>query len=47
MSKIEYQIDNFKKSIIKLEEVLNLKKDSIVRDSAIKRFEISFVFVGN
>lgn len=42
MSKREYQIENFKKSIIKLEEVLSLKKDPIVRDSAIKRFEISY-----
>jgi len=42
MFKRSYQLENFEKSIQKLDEVLSLKKDSIIRDSAIKRFEISF-----
>ncbi|HQO99111.1 MAG TPA: HI0074 family nucleotidyltransferase substrate-binding subunit [Caldisericia bacterium] len=42
MFKKSYQLENFEKSIQKLDEVLSLKKDSIIRDSAIKRFEISF-----
>lgn len=33
---------DFEKSIQKLEEVLNLEKTDIVRDSAIKRFELCF-----
>lgn len=33
---------DFKKAILKLEEVLKLKKTEITRDSAIKRFEICF-----
>ncbi|HOC52950.1 MAG TPA: HI0074 family nucleotidyltransferase substrate-binding subunit [Caldisericia bacterium] len=42
MFKRSYQLENFEKSIQKLDEVLSLKKDPIIRDSAIKRFEISF-----
>jgi len=38
MFKKSYQLENFEKSIQKLDEVLSLKKDSIIRDSAIKRF---------
>ena len=35
-------LEDFKKSIKRLEEVLKLKKTKITRDSAIKRFEICF-----
>ncbi|MEW5907776.1 MAG: HI0074 family nucleotidyltransferase substrate-binding subunit [Patescibacteria group bacterium] len=35
-------LDDFKKAIERLEEVLNLEKTDITRDSAIKRFEICF-----
>ena len=34
--------DNFSKAINKLEDVLSLEKTEIIRDSAIKRFEICF-----
>lgn len=34
--------ENFKKSIQKLEEALGLEKTDIIRDSAIKRFELCF-----
>jgi len=33
---------DFEKAITRLEEALALRKDAIVRDSAIQRFEISF-----
>jgi len=35
-------IEDFKKSVENLEEVLNLKRTKVVRDSAIKRFELCF-----
>jgi len=35
-------IEDFKKAVEKLEEVLSLKKTEIVRDSSIKRFELCF-----
>ncbi len=35
-------LKDFEKAIKKLEEVLALKKDEIIRDSAIKRFELCF-----
>ncbi len=35
-------IKDFKKSVENLEEVLDLKKTKIIRDSAIKRFELCF-----
>lgn len=35
-------IKDFEKSINKLEEVLKFDKNEIIRDSAIKRFEICF-----
>ena len=34
--------NDFKKAVKKLEKVLKLKKTEIIRDSAIKRFEICF-----
>jgi len=35
-------IEDFKKAINKLDEVLDMKKTEILRDSAIKRFELCF-----
>ncbi len=35
-------LKDFKKSINRLEEVLNIEKTDIIRDSAIKRFELCF-----
>lgn len=35
-------LKDFNKSIVNLEEVLGLEKSSVVRDCAIKRFEICF-----
>jgi nucleotidyltransferase substrate binding protein (TIGR01987 family) len=35
-------VEDFKKSVENLEEVLNLKRTKVVRDSAIKRFELCF-----
>lgn len=34
--------EDFKKAIQRLQEVLSLKKNAIIRDSAIKRFELCF-----
>lgn len=42
MSKFELLIKDFIKALKRLEEVLNEEKTDIVRDSAIKRFEIVF-----
>jgi len=41
MTKLESLKEDFKKILIKLEEVLNLEKTDINRDSAIQRFEIA------
>ena len=35
-------LEDFKKAVLKLEEVLNLEKTEVIRDSAIKRFELCF-----
>lgn len=35
-------LEDFKKTITKLEEAISLEKTEIVRDSAIKRFELCF-----
>jgi len=35
-------LDDFKRIIVKLEEVLKLEKTDIIRDSAVKRFELCF-----
>lgn len=35
-------LSDFKKAVSRLKEVLDLKKNKVVRDSAIKRFEICF-----
>lgn len=35
-------IEDFEKATLRLEEVLKLEKTEVVRDSAIKRFELSF-----
>ena len=37
-----FTLKDFEKSIKKLEEVLSLEKSEIIRDSAIKRFELCF-----
>ena len=42
MSNSIFRLEDFKKLIAKLEEVLNLEKSEVIRDSAIKRFELSF-----
>ena len=42
MKKTQSLMDDFSKAIIRLEEVLREEKTDIVRDAAIKRFEISF-----
>ena len=39
---IEAVLEDFKKCISRLEEVLNLEKNDVNRDSAIKRFELCF-----
>ena len=41
MDKLDQQIEQFKKALIKLEEIIIVQKNDIVRDSAIKRFEIT------
>jgi nucleotidyltransferase substrate binding protein (TIGR01987 family) len=41
MTKLESLKEDFQKILIKLEEVLNLEKTDINRDSAIQRFEIA------
>jgi len=35
-------LDDFERIIVKLEEVLKLEKTDIIRDSAVKRFELCF-----
>lgn len=42
MTKQDAVMEQFEKAIARLEEVLQEPKSSIVRDSAIKRFELSF-----
>jgi nucleotidyltransferase substrate binding protein (TIGR01987 family) len=37
-----FTLKDFKRAVKKLEEVLNLKKTEIIRDPAIKRFELCF-----
>jgi len=39
---LENRFKDFIKCLDKLEEVLNLEENDIVRDSAIKRFELCF-----
>ena len=34
--------EQFKKAVTRLEEILKLPKNDVIRDSAIKRFEFSF-----
>ncbi|MHB8362687.1 MAG: HI0074 family nucleotidyltransferase substrate-binding subunit [Patescibacteria group bacterium] len=41
MDKLDQQIKQFKKALVKLEEIVDVEKNDIVRDSAVKRFEIS------
>ena len=41
MTKFEKHLEDFKKAVERLEEVLKLEKTDITRDSAIKRFEIA------
>ncbi|TSC79081.1 MAG: nucleotidyltransferase substrate binding protein [Parcubacteria group bacterium Gr01-1014_29] len=42
MTKLESLKEDFNRAIGRLEEVLQLEKTDIIRDSAIKRFEITF-----
>lgn len=42
MTKFISLFEDFEKALVRLEEVLNLPKNEIIRDSAIKRFEIAF-----
>lgn len=43
MSKLKALLENFEKAVSRLQEVLEIKeKNKIIRDSAIKRFEIAF-----
>ena len=42
MSELKSHIESFKNAIKNLDEVLRLRKTNIVRDSAIKRFELCF-----
>jgi len=42
MTKAESLRDDFMSAIARLDEAINLPKDSIVRDSSIQRFEIAF-----
>ena len=42
MSKLEATIEEFKEALEELEEVLGMEKNDVVRDSAIKRFELTF-----
>ncbi|MEK7173630.1 MAG: HI0074 family nucleotidyltransferase substrate-binding subunit [Patescibacteria group bacterium] len=42
MTKFQSLQEDFGKAVIRLEEVLALQKSDVVRDSAIKRFEITF-----
>jgi nucleotidyltransferase substrate binding protein (TIGR01987 family) len=42
MSKFESLMEDFGKAVNRLKEVLELPKDEFIRDSAIKRFEITF-----
>ncbi len=41
---MKIDISLFEKAIASLEEVLNLEKNAIIRDSAIQRFEYTFEF---
>jgi len=38
----DFHLEDFKKTIARLEEAMSLEKTEIVRDSAIKRFELFF-----
>jgi hypothetical protein len=40
-------LEDFGKAVKRLEEVLKLKKTDVVRDSAIKRFELCFDLAWN
>lgn len=42
MSKFEATIEEFREALGEFEEVLKVEKNDIVRDSAIKRFELTF-----
>lgn len=42
MTKLESLIEDFDKSLLRLEEVIKLEKSDIVRDAAIQRFEMAF-----
>lgn len=42
MSKLDSILEDFKKAVLRLHEVLEQEKNDIMRDSAIKRFEIVF-----
>lgn len=42
MSKFESLFEDFENALNRLEEILRVEKNDIVRDSAIKRFEMAF-----
>lgn len=42
MNKLEALRSQYKKAVVRLEEILKERKSSIIRDSAIKRFEFTF-----
>ena len=42
MTRLETLKGQFKKAVMRLEEILKLPKNDVIRDSAVKRFEFSF-----
>jgi len=42
MNKLEATIEEFREALEELDEVLGMEKNAVVRDSAIKRFELTF-----
>ena len=42
MTRLEILKGPFKKAVMRLEEILKLPKNDVIRDSAVKRFEFSF-----
>lgn len=42
MNKFEATIEEFREALEELEEALGMEKNDVVRDSAIKRFELTF-----
>lgn len=42
MTKFEATVEEFREALEELQEVLGMEKNDVVRDSAIKRFELTF-----